>query len=147
MQFGADTSRGDTQQSALRVLSDMRATLDNPRLKEPARREKLHELTDQLETLARALLEATVPTETWAPYKLSCLQARLGVVLHGKLGYAVTTDTIMDALYFDRNPDEVPDRKIVQVTACNMRKKLAKHNAPFRIETVWGVGLRLVRVS
>ncbi len=144
MQYGLHTVRGDAQQSALRVLGEMRTTLDSKRLSEDKRREKMHELADQLETLARALLEATIPHETWLPYKLSSLQCRAAQIMHSKMGHYVHKDTFMSALYFDRNPDEVPDAKIIDVTVCAVRQKLAKRNAPFVIENAWGIGYRMI---
>jgi DNA-binding response OmpR family regulator len=54
----------------------------------------------------------------------------------------VTRDQLMTAMYFDRQPHDWPEAKIVDVKICALRTKVPSNN---NIETVWGRGYRLVR--
>lgn len=57
-------------------------------------------------------------------------------------GNLVTREQLYTAMYFDRHADEYPAVKIMDVKICKLRKKLPANNT---IETVWGLGWRLVR--
>lgn len=51
-------------------------------------------------------------------------------------------EALMTALY-DNGPDcDWPTSKIIDIFVCKLRKKLKDQNAPFWIETVWGIGYR-----
>lgn len=65
--------------------------------------------------------------------------------LHKNIGRTMTKEALYQALYFDRaDADDLPALKIVDMFACLARKALP---ARFSIETVWGVGYRMVEVD
>lgn len=57
-------------------------------------------------------------------------------------GRAVPVETILDEVYWDR-PDHRPERNIVSVMLCHVRKKIRPHG--YDIETLWG-GRYLLRL-
>lgn len=105
---------------------------------------RIQRLTDEIETITKAYLEPRDVLEVWEQWKLSTLQARVAHLLHKRLGMNISRDAIMNALYFDRHPDEVPVEKILNVTVCHINKKFTKHGAPYKIENVWGRGYKMV---
>lgn len=80
--------------------------------------------------------------EDWDRFGLSGAQTRVANLLHTKLGKAVSKDSIMDTLYFDR-PDDAPHIKIIDIYICHIRRKLKEHGDKYCIETVWGRGYRM----
>lgn len=73
---------------------------------------------------------------------MTLLESRIMNRLLLSEGDVVTRDQLMTAMYFERLPQDWPGAKIADVKVCTLRKKLPANNI---IETVWGVGYRLVR--
>lgn len=89
-------------------------------------------------------IEAITPVDD-APHRhdgMTRLENRIMNRLLLSEGEVVTRDQIMTAMYFERLPQDWPGAKIADVKVCTLRKKLPANNT---IETVWGVGYRLVR--
>lgn len=99
------------------------------------------EKSDELATFAMAHLVPDIP-ETWRPYKFTRHQSIIADILYKNLGKVVPYGFIMNGLYFDR-PDDPPGIQVLKVRICHMRKKF--QSSPYDIETVWGVGFRMVR--
>ena len=60
------------------------------------------------------------------------------------IGVVVTNEAIYARLYRDKvNP---PGPEMVKVWLSKVRKKLREHDAPFEIETVFGIGLLLRKI-
>ena len=65
--------------------------------------------------------------------------------LYARQGMVISKGSIHDAIYqLEARPEE-PYEKIVDVKLVALRRKLA--STPWRIETVWGQGLKLTRVD
>lgn len=56
-------------------------------------------------------------------------------------GKTVSREAMMRRLYFGRRR---ADPKIIDVVLCKLRQRLHSEGVPFSIQTVWGVGYRLV---
>ncbi|MBB95617.1 MAG: hypothetical protein CML68_13630 [Rhodobacteraceae bacterium] len=70
-------------------------------------------------------------------------ERRLMARLMKSAGGMVTRDALFSAIYYDRpNPDDMPDRKIVDAFVCKTRKKLPAEVGS--IENVWGREYRFV---
>lgn len=129
----------------------------------PKRIARIDELTDEISTITRAYMTPSGSSDDWSPYNLTAMEERYIGVLYAKLGRLVRKDALLDAAYFDRNSDDVPFGKIVDVIICKIRTKgfgpdnptpnirrLPGRNytsAPFEIQTVWGRGYRMVHRS
>ncbi len=72
---------------------------------------------------------------------LSLFEARLLLILRRARGREMSTEMLYSRLY-SNHPDDTPEIKIVNVMVCKMRAKL--RGSPWTIETVWGIGYRLV---
>ena len=125
----------------------------------PKRIARIDELTDEISTITRAYM---VPGSSydWTPFHLTVTEERYVEILYARLGRLVRKESILDAAYFDRNYDAVPDTKIVDVIICkirtkgfgtanpipNVRRVPGKNytSAPFEILTEWGRGYRMV---
>jgi hypothetical protein len=92
-----------------------------------------------LEGLTHRLPDMTL--KPWPGMRLSKVEARLLHHLDIRGGRVCTREAIMTALYHSE-PGDWPDIKIVDMFVCKLRKKLVQ--TPFTIETVWGVGYRLL---
>lgn len=100
--------------------------------------QRMHQLTGEMEMLARAYLEPVVIP--LPGIKFTASEARIIARLAQGNGDLVTKQQLMDALYFDRPGDE-PCLKIVDVFICKTRKKMGA--AAFHIETIFGQGYAL----
>lgn len=125
----------------------------------PKRIARIDELTDEISTLTRAYMTPGSSYD-WTPFGLTAMEQRYIEVLYAKFGQLVRKDALLDAAYFDRNLDDVPFGKIVDVIISKIRiKGFGSPNppasarrtpgknytsAPFEILTVWGRGYRLV---
>lgn len=75
-------------------------------------------------------------------------QARIFNVLYERFGLCVSKQAIYNAMYFDLLPgDDPPEAKIVDVVICKVRQRIKQQRAPFRIDTIWGIGYRLEDAS
>tara|TARA_R100001086_G_scaffold229369_1_gene149219 strand:- start:1242 stop:1847 length:606 start_codon:yes stop_codon:yes gene_type:complete len=74
-------------------------------------------------------------------FKFTAREARLFLILKRAPGMQVGREAILTRLYADRI-NEAPEFRIIDVLICNMRKKL--ENTPWRIETIWGAGYKLI---
>lgn len=96
-------------------------------------------LTTQLEVWS-----ATAPTLCAYPeLDLPRKEQQILNLLNSKPGRVFSRESIMNALYFDR-ADDAPEPKIVDVFITRIRNKLREKNMPVWIETLWGLGWRLV---
>lgn len=57
-------------------------------------------------------------------------------------GKCRTKEQLMSGLYWDRHDDETPEIKIIDVFVCKIRNKIS--GSGILIETVWGVGYKVV---
>lgn len=101
--------------------------------------EKAQQYSDQIEVLSRAYMTPSMDAR-WEQYRMSQAEQRIARLLYSKYGEIVRKDSLLDVLYFDR--DDEPGSKIIDVYICKMRKRLK--NSPYAIETIWGVGHRMV---
>jgi two-component system, cell cycle response regulator CtrA len=101
----------------------------------------MQEQLDQLRERVRQLEEALCPPSVVIPVEWRLTGSEARVFAHLTTKDLVTKDSLMAAMYSDR-ADEEPEKKIVDVFICKLRKKLK----PFGIEidTVWGQGYSLV---
>lgn len=76
--------------------------------------------------------------------RLTKQEARLLHHLDLRDGKAATKEALMAALYH-AEPGDWPEDKIIDVFVCKLRKKLV--GTPYSIETVWGIGYRLLGAS
>lgn len=74
-------------------------------------------------------------------FGFTATEDRIFDILHRNLGRTVCYDRIMNAMWFDR-PEHYA--KTLQVFVCRMRKKLS--GSEFQIETLFGIGLKLIEV-
>lgn len=128
----------------------------------PKRIARIDELTDEISTITRAYMTPGASYD-WSPFNLTAMEERYIGVLYAKLGRLVRKDALLDAAYFDRNGDDAPFGKIVDVIICkirtkgfgtdspipNARRTPGKNytSAPFEILTIWGRGYRMVHRS
>lgn len=103
---------------------------------------RVHQISDQLEMLARTYLAPTIP-DPFPERTFTKTQARILARLQESEGEIVTRDQLMDAVYFDSHSEPVP--KILDVFICKLRKKLA--GTQYRIESVWAQGFRMSRAA
>lgn len=141
MPSGVPLEREQTRVSVERLFREMEQIIDRPVID----RDRLLDCTHQIATITRAVIAPLGDAEQWRPYRLTFTEARIASFLFAKIGQPVRTDTLMAALYFDRAVDDVPTETMTKVLACKIRKKLA--NSPYRIETVWAEGYRMVRAQ
>ena len=74
---------------------------------------------------------------------LTITERRVLLMLIERAPGIVTSAAVMRHLYLGRSIDEEPDRKIVGVFVCKLRRKTKR--LPFRIITHWGQGYSLER--
>lgn len=77
------------------------------------------------------------------PERLSRSLRRMLCVLKRANGGILRIDAMMEALYFDRHPGEVPGREILKAWANRLRNKLISH----RLQTHWGIGYSLHEIA
>ena len=107
----------------------------------PAIRDKIWRTSYKITIIANAYLEPSVKDD-WLKYGLTPTECRFMNLLATKAGKIVKRSAIMDAMYFDT--DDAAEPKVMDVLICKIRKKLAKHQSPWEILTVWGQGYRAV---
>lgn len=109
-------------------------------------------------------IAATMPPEQAVAWLLDCLDvlrtapapldlppglrgqtARAFLCLAAAPGRVVTHERMMAWLYFDRPHDHWPLRPGLSVLIARLRRHLA--GTPWRVETVWGLGWRLVAAN
>lgn len=76
-------------------------------------------------------------------YKLTQVEAKIFLILRSANGRVVPKEIIMSRAYSDRNVNEWPEPKVIDVYISKIRKKLPEH----RISTVWGVGYSMVKTE
>ena len=79
------------------------------------------------------------------PVRLTQYESRIYGILHKHKGKVVPRGTILDLVYFDRSHGEIPLPRVIDVYLVKIRRKL--RGTPFRIEAVFGQGLRLIDES
>lgn len=104
---------------------------------------KVDGICDHLELLLAAYMDQQVDVDeiVGMPAGLSEKQHRIFCLLYKNLSKPVSNEAVMNALYHD-DMDGGADPETVKVILCSMRKKLA--GGRVRIDTVWGVGLKMV---
>jgi DNA-binding winged helix-turn-helix (wHTH) protein len=71
-------------------------------------------------------------------------EARLLLILERSKDRIASKEALLNRLYVE-TPNDLPDVKIIDVFICKLRKKLA--TSEYRIDTVWGVGYKLIRTD
>lgn len=79
----------------------------------------------------------------WSVYGMTQREIQILEMLDRAGTRGCTLQALMSGSYAGRSSDEWPSDKIITVHICKIRAKLFQHNAPFHIETVWGVGFVL----
>jgi DNA-binding response OmpR family regulator len=104
-----------------------------------------HRISAQIETLTSAYMEPTIPEHEWIyDLPLNVQGRNILMCLSAKFGRIVNRESIYNALYFKRGGSG-PDMKILDVLICKARNVLKEQDSPYWIETVWGVGYKLVK--
>ena len=100
-------------------------------------------MSDEISTLTSAyLLPSPLPDE-FDNIGITKSHMRIVALLHARLGRLVSKSAIFDAVYFDKSECDIADIKIIDIFICKIRPKL--ESTPYRIETVWGQGFRMVK--
>lgn len=111
--------------------------------------EKLREENEQLRFQVAELLGATpgdVDETDVRVLKLTPTQRTLYLMLRKNTGKCVSREGLMVAIY-GGSPDDEPEMKIIDVFVCKLREKMRRFGSPYAIETVWGVGYRMVNTK
>lgn len=140
------------------LLGEMRAYIAASAVN-PKRIARIDELSEEISTLTRAYMTPGSSYD-WSLFNLTAMEERYIEILYAKFGQLIRKDSLLDAVYFDRNADEVPFGKIVDVIIHKIRMKGFGPNnparrdgrkpgknytsAPFEIVTVWGRGYKMV---
>lgn len=96
-------------------------------------------LTTQIEVLS-----AAVPTDIVLPeLDLVRKEQQILNLLASRPGHVFSRDAVMSALYF-AHPNDWPAPKIIDIFICRIRNQLRAADSPVWIETIWGLGWRLV---
>lgn len=116
-------------------------------------REMIRGMSDKeaVESLCAILDDLFDPSldDVWdyiSKYKMTTLEARLCHALRSRPGRTITKEGLLAIVYSDRLDSDWPATKIIDVFVCKVRRKLKETNAPFEIETVWGMGYRAKEV-
>lgn len=97
-------------------------------------------LTTQIEVLS-----AAGPTDIALPeLDLSRKEQQILNLLSSRPGHVFGRDAIMNALYFDQ-PNDWPEPKIIDIYICRIRNRFRAADSPVSIETIWGMGWKLVQ--
>jgi DNA-binding response OmpR family regulator len=96
--------------------------------------------SDSLSCFATAHLTPSVE-DKWRDMGMTRQEGAIADALHARLGKVVSSETVLNAIYFDRAGDH-PGDEIVRVFICKIRQKLK--GTPYRIETIWGQGYSMV---
>jgi DNA-binding response OmpR family regulator len=112
-------------------------------LRRRARDPEVRRLSEQISVLCWGYM---APCEDVLPnVKLSPNERKLFALLHARLGRAVGRGALLDAASYHHGWDREPLPKVVDVYICHLRRKLK--GSDFAIETVWGLGYRLVQMN
>ena len=101
----------------------------------------VRKLSDQMEVLVRSHM-APVYIDDFPGLRLTAAEARVMARLKSHAGEIVTYTALLDALYFDKALEA--DANILKVHVCHLRRKIKAENYPAIIETIYGVGYKLV---
>ena len=93
-------------------------------------------LSDELAIFAKAALIPSEPID-WHKYRLSRSERLICEVFHRRIGRLVSSDMLMNVLYFDRASD-IPCDKILDVFVHKIRRKISA--SQFTLETIQGQG-------
>ena len=104
------------------------------------------DLSDRIELLSMAYADPEPREIAWQRAGFTMQEARVVAILKAHLGVAVSRVAILDAMYFDREAPE-GERKSLDVHLCRIRRKLKRVEHPYRVETVWAFGFRMVALS
>ncbi len=114
-------------------------------------REAVHDLPDKdAKEYLLSVLDYVLSPSTerlWENVEKYGLSPREGLVLQALQRVCprpITKESLLAAAYSDIPDDEWPQAKTLDVYVCKIRKKLRKAGADFEIETLWGLGHRLV---
>ncbi len=134
-----NSPRMDAHAEVVKLLDQLR---DRAKVFSPKVQEEFNSVTDSIETLTKAYMAPEAPFD-WSAYQLTMNEARMAGMLYKRMGKVCTKSQIFEAAYYQR-PDDPPDAKIIDVFLCKIRKKLRHFDAPYNVETVWGIGYRMV---
>lgn len=79
-------------------------------------------------------------------YGLTALEARLFLLLLRAGPSGATKETLLRRMYHNR-ADDPPGETSLNVYVCRLRKRLEAEGAPYRIDTHFGVGYRMVETQ
>jgi len=103
---------------------------------------RFDEISDQIETITRAYMIPTVG-DAFDELDLSHYERRVLEAIAARGGRTVNKSGLMDAVYFDRPPCDVPDIKVIDVFVLKIRRKM--RGTAHWIATDFGVGYRYER--
>lgn len=106
---------------------------------------RIEELEGDVAALRKMLGELPVKLPHTDGIHLTKLERAILGTLYHRRGMIVSKGAIHDAIYQLEAGHEETDEKIVDVKLVALRRKLA--STPWRIETVWGQGVKLVCIE
>ena len=125
---------------AMSLLGQMHEAIARPTIN----RDHLQNLSDQISTLMMAQLTPAVDERFLTHFTGE--ESRILQYLADRAGKAVSKSALLEACAWHRGA-ELPQEKVIQVFVCWIRRKIVAHNLPYRLETVWGIGYRLVKLE
>lgn len=113
---------------------------------------KLADKVEMLEEELRYLREEFIGDDPALNWKLPGFESMMLTnterkylrIMHKHFGNVVRRDFIYTALYGIRPESDQPDMTIVKVYICKIKRRLREAQAPYRIESSYGVGWRLL---
>jgi len=124
------------------LISELSDTLAVARMSPEHRRDAIS-ITDALRTIVLEAAEPKPDAYPWHDFRLTKDESIIAKMLRRTNGQLVTRNAIYDAIYSLRpnNPQQI---KIVDVWISKIRSKLKAANHPMGIETVWGMGYKML---
>lgn len=106
---------------------------------------RIEALTDEVEHLTFLLAEMTTLPPEWAERQHALTPSEHAVLARilKAGGEPVPFPALTAAIAFAARKMDAPGDRTAAVIVCRVRKKLAAHNSPIRIRSVWGVGYAL----
>lgn len=133
------TARADVS----RLLEQLYDAIDRPNIN----RTEIRELTDDLSTLCMVQAEPTVNDilVEMSDIGMTLQQAKIVELLARQPGKTYTAEAVLRAITVPgRDP---PGINVIRVLVYRIRQKLAAHKKPYHVESIWGVGYRVHKLS
>lgn len=119
----------------LKLLDELHVIADRAHLP------RIDEISDSIECLSRAYITPSARVAEYGAGHMTMLEQRLFDFLKSRMGDICNKDSVYNAVYFDKSPDDLPEIKILDIFLCRIRKKIAKTD--YKIETIWHRGWRM----